>query len=227
MQKKTVFTKSLFDFEKVEENNNEVIGLHKRINDAKDERSIVIFCSLISEYYLDKILKCFFINYKELESRSDYTFSFKISLLKSLNFIPSEIIQMIDIVRKIRNKFAHELLIEKISDLNRNLTVPLTQIYKKEHFAKKGEVEYLEMFKAIFTFGYSYLRTYEKNFKLLREKIESEEFQMEMEKLNNERMNNYHDEIVKKGPLEIIEKGDQIIERYSNSYSIIRNKKCQ
>lgn len=177
MVRKTVFTESFFDFEIVSENNQKVNELQQRINNAQDDRSKIIFCGIIVEYYLDRILKCFFLDFKELSDRPDFTFSFKISLLKSMQFIPNEIIQMCDIVRRIRNEFAHNFDIDNINQLKPKLINTLNQIYLNQTKNKDSNIELFTKFKLVFNLGHSYLRTYEKNVKLLREKIDEPSFE--------------------------------------------------
>jgi len=67
----------------------------------------------------------FLIDYRALTDRSDFTFSFKIVLLKSLRLIPSNIVNMCDCVRKVRNEFAHNLEIDKIESVKSEIKIKL------------------------------------------------------------------------------------------------------
>lgn len=107
--KKPIFENPFFDFENVDDNNDKTIELFDRISETGDDRSKIILAGIIVEWYLDRILKYLFVDYKNLSNRSDFTFSFKISILRSLRLIPLDIVIMCDCVRKIRNEFAHNL----------------------------------------------------------------------------------------------------------------------
>ena len=130
--KKPIFTTSLFDFENVEDNNQKSIKNYSRIVNTGDHRSRIILAGIIVESYFDRILKCFFIDYKNLSERSDFTFSFKISLLKSMRIIPNEIIVTCDLVRKVRNVFAHNFDVDLIDNIDPKLIKNINQLYREK-----------------------------------------------------------------------------------------------
>lgn len=223
-EKKTVFTKSFFDFENVDLNNDKTVELYNRISKTGDDRSKIILAGIIVEWYLDRILKHLFVDYKILTDRSDFTFSFKISILKSLRLIPLNIIIMCDCVRKIRNEFAHNLNIDTINQTEKKFKDQIHQLYV-ENVENASKIDLIKKFESVYRLGSSHLRTYEKNIFLLREKIDDSNFEKELEKLNNERMFEYHQNLMEKEPIEIIEKGDNKIEvKYSKSFSVMKNK---
>jgi len=224
-EKKTVFTSSLFDFEIIEDNNRKSIENYSRITNTGDDRSRIILAGIIIESYFDRILKCFFIDYKNLSDRSDFTFSFKISLLKSLRFIPNEIIIMCDVVRKVRNIFAHNFDIDKIEQIDSKLIKNINQLHR-EKTKRNINVSLIEKFHTIYSLGYSELRTYEKNIKLLRETIDNPNFENELQKINDERMYHFYEKIKSEGPIKIIDRGNgEIEEIYPYNYSIIKSTK--
>ncbi|MHB0755461.1 hypothetical protein [Polaribacter sp. M15] len=224
-EKKTVFTKSLFDFENVDLNNDKTVELYNRISETGDDRSKIILAGIIVEWYLDRILKCLFIDYKILTKRSDFTFSVKISILKSLRLIPLNIIIMCDCVRKIRNEFAHNLNIDNINQTEKKFKDQIHQLYVK-NVENTSDIDLIKKFESVYRLGSSHLRTYEKNIILLRERIDDPNFEKELDKLNNERMFEFHQKLMEKEPIEIIERGNNEIEmKYSKSFGVIKKKK--
>ncbi len=223
-EKKPIFTSSLFDFEVVEDNNKKAAENYDRIIKSGDHRSRIILAGIIVEYYFDRILKCFFIDYKNLSDRSDFTFSFKISLLKSMRLIPIDVIIMCDLVRKVRNVFAHNFEIDAIEQIDSKLIKHINQLYLEKTKSKEDK-ELIEKFHAIYSVGYSELRTYERNIKLLRETLDNPNFEMEIQKTNEERLHHFHDKLRQEGPIRIIDRGNgEIEEIYPHHFSVIKKK---
>lgn len=223
-EKKPIFTSSLFDFEAVEDNNKKSVENYSRIINSGDHRSRIILAGIIVESYFDRILKCFLVDYKNLSERSDYTFSFKISLLKSMRLIPNEIIVMCDLVRKVRNLFAHNFDIDTIEEIDSKLIKNIHQLYR-ERTKNDADNKLIEKFHAIYSLGYSELRTYEKNVRLLREAIEDPGFEISIQKINEQQRHIFHEKIKENGPIKVIDRGNgEIEEIYPHHLSIIKKK---
>lgn len=221
--KRPVFTTSMFDFENVDENNEKSWELFDRIARTGDDRSKTILAGIIVEHYFDRILKLLFIDYNFLTSRPDFSFSFKITLLKSLRLIPNNIIVMCDCVRKARNAFAHDFEIENINNIDSSIQKQIHQLYV-ENSETKNEIELIEKFEIIYRLGYSNLRTYEQNIRLLREKIDDPNFEIELQQLNRKSMFEMHEKLIKEGPTKIIDRGSEIEEIYPKSLGVIKKK---
>jgi hypothetical protein len=222
-QKNTVFKTPMFDSENIEENNSKSWELFERISKTGDDRSKSILAGIIVEHYLDRILKLLFIDYKFLTDRSDFTYSFKISLLKSLRLIPHNIIIMCDCVRKVRNEFAHNLELENIQEIDLKIQKQVHQLYSEDS-EKNKDIELIEKFKAVYTLGYSNLRAFEQNIRLLREKIDDPKFEEELSVLNSNRIFETYDKIIEKGPIKIIDRGDEIEEVYPKALGVLKKK---
>ena len=138
--------------------------------------------------------------------------------------IPNNIILRCDMVRKVRNIFAHNFEIDKIEQIDTKLIKSISQLYK-ERIQKDENKELIDKFHAIYKFGYSELRTFEKNIKLLREKIDDPNLEKELRRINDERRHTFQEEVIKKGPLRVIDKGNgEIEEIYPHHISVIKNK---
>lgn len=221
-EKKTVFTSSIFDFELVDDNNRKSFENYNRIINTGDHRSRIVLAGMIVESYFDRLLKCFFLDYKHLSDRSDFTFSFKISLLKSMRMIPNNIITMCDLIRKVRNVFAHNFEIDSIEQIDSKLIKNIEQLYR-EVVKKDGDISLIQKFHGIYSIGYSELRTYEKNLKLLRETIDHPDFEKELNRINDTRRSAFFNEVKKGGPIEVIKRGNgEIEERYPHSITVVR-----
>lgn len=223
-KKHSVFKIQFFDFEKVDENNEKSWELYNRLASTGDERSKAIFAGIIVEYYLDRLLKLLFVDYSVLEDRIDYTFSLKISLLRSLRLIPENIINMCDCVRKVRNEFAHNLDKDNIQKINIKIKTRINQLFT-ENSDIKEEVELIKKFEIIYRLGSSYLRSYEKNVRLLREKMDDHSFIEELRILNEKRMFEMQEKIISNGPIKVIDRGDNIEEVYPQNLHVLKKKK--
>lgn len=221
---KPVFTVPIFDFENVDENNENAWKEIERISQTGDDRSKTILAGIMVEHYLDRLLKLLFIDYKFLTDRSDYTFSFRISILKSLRLIPNNIITMCDCVRKVRNEFAHNLTINRISEIDKKIQSQIHQLYI-ENVKKPIDIELIKKLESIYRLGWNYLRTYEQNIKLLREIIDDPEFEKELRGQNLKEMFEMHERLIAEGPIKTVDRGNKIEEIYPKALRIIRSKK--
>ncbi len=84
---------------------------------VKDERALVLVGALLVENAIDDLLLAFMPGYKKLSDNREFTFSMKTELAKTLGLCPPELFVSVDIVRKIRNDFAHQLTIDTFSKI--------------------------------------------------------------------------------------------------------------
>ncbi len=85
-----------------------------------DERSKVLMAALASEAVIDMLIAAVLPGYEKefLEGNDrDMTFSLKIKLLKALAVVPRHLIEAADLVRAMRNEFAHNLRVDTLADL--------------------------------------------------------------------------------------------------------------
>jgi hypothetical protein len=84
--------------------------LFLKYKDIEDERLLGIICSMCVELALDVLLESYIKNYEIFKGTDRPTaFDLKIRLLRALNIIPEHIIRPLELIKKIRNKFAHDL----------------------------------------------------------------------------------------------------------------------
>lgn len=94
---------------------NALMEFHKLFNEGdKDERAIAIIGGTFTEMALEHILKAFFPDNKDVDKLFEYNqplgnFSNKINMAYCLGLIDKIIKRDLDLIRRIRNKFAHDL----------------------------------------------------------------------------------------------------------------------
>lgn len=179
----SVFTEPFIDYRW---SLNEMPSFMQRANAAGDDRSFVIFSFVVIERYLDDLLEAIAPAYQVLKDNNDFTVSLKTEILRALQLIPRRILQAIDMVRKVRNEFAHkdwdhlEQLPPKFRDPVANL---VRQIFGSQptYFTSVRET-----FQTLVFFVLAQLHQYRPNFQILREKLDdgtlTEELKLECHK---------------------------------------------
>jgi len=155
------------------------------------------------EYQIDRFLKIFIPNHSILiNDRS--SLSNKINIISAFNVIPEQFPEMLNIIRNIRNGFAHHLKFDSFEDLIaernnnynqkelRNLFNNIDQLEKTWHkyendmcYWSNGKPMRL-MFKDIWRVTLEGLRVYEGNVKLFRQETENKDFIKHLHKLSVE-----------------------------------------
>lgn len=163
--------------------NKDLPPYFERLNKIDDDRSFVILSASVLEYQTDRFLKCFIPKYQILIS-TNTNFSTKINVIRAFNLIPSQIGEILDLIRNIRNDFAHNLSIDSFQDVEKSETLPvhvkeLERFWKKYEsqmaYWKKGSETRL-LFKDIWRVSLEALRVYEDNIILFRKETENKEF---------------------------------------------------
>jgi len=141
-----------------------------------------------------------------------------------MRIIPNETIVMCDLVRKVRNIFAHNFEIDVIDDIDSKLIKNINQLYR-EKTKSTIEKELIEKFHSLYSRGYSELRTYEKNVKLLRETVDDVDFEKNIKKINEDRRHIFHENLRKEKPIKTIDRGNGEVEDvFPQGLSVIRKK---
>lgn len=191
---KSILKQPFFELIDLSKWSKEMGDFYERVNETTDERSFVVLMTLVVEYHVDAILRAFFPNNKDLLENINFTFALRVSILKSLRLIPDKIFDFADIVRKIRNEFAHKIEIDKIIELDeypkgKKLIKTLDSLCKRYEesltYSKYQQDNYREKFKDIANFAISALREYEPAVNLIRTEIERSDFLGEIIEKNN------------------------------------------
>ena len=85
---------------------------------SENDRAFILVSAVALEDKVFNILESLLPSINSLKDNKEFTFSFKINLLKSFDLYNPKVIEYLHLIRKIRNEFAHNLTIsdfEKIS----------------------------------------------------------------------------------------------------------------
>ena len=177
-----LFTKQ-FD-EVVHDNwNTDIAHYFKRLNKIKDERSFVILASTVLEYQLDSFLKLF-IPESQILVNEKTNFDSKIKIIRAFNLIPPQLINIAELIKNIRNQFAHDLYLDKFEDGKKTEKLPKllklldnywTQ-YEDDMTYNKIKATTLQKYKDLMRVSLQGIRVYENNIRLFRQVTEKPEF---------------------------------------------------
>ena len=124
---KTIFRRP-FNRDPLEE--DDASALLKKVHDAGDERSMVLVSAMICETYIDRLLSILLPKYSRLlDNSASFTFSTKIKLLESFEIVPLHLTRAADLVRQVRNEFAHNLKVSSLSDVDPKIIRKLHGLY--------------------------------------------------------------------------------------------------
>ena len=105
-------------------------ALLKKVHDAGDERSMVLVSAMVCETYIDRMLSILLPKYSRLlDDSASFTFSTKIKLLESFEIIPLHLTRAADLVRQVRNEFAHNLEVSLLADIDPKIIRKLHGLY--------------------------------------------------------------------------------------------------
>lgn len=136
----------------------------------KDDRLLVLVGNLLIENAIDEFLAAFIPKYKHLRDNRDVTFSIRIQLARAFELCPTRFFACADVIRKIRNEFAHNLDCKAFADLPPHLLDSLhTHLSEFEaHFGPKKDaavtfrncVSFLTMALWVYRKHVSYLNSF-------------------------------------------------------------------
>ena len=117
---------------------SEIQSYIKHIAELKDDRLYALVADLLAENAIDGYLSELMPRYKqELADKKDFTFSLKIAVARELRLSPAKFFKGADVLRKIRNEFAHNLEIKTFEALKPELIDEidgvLSTYFKKKH----------------------------------------------------------------------------------------------
>jgi hypothetical protein len=90
----------------------------KRIFQMDDDRLLALVSALLVEEAIDTLLRELMPGYGKLLENIGFTFSLKIDVLRALHLVPFRLIANADLIRKLRNEFAHYLEVDSFSSLD-------------------------------------------------------------------------------------------------------------
>jgi hypothetical protein len=158
----------------------ELPGLLKRIEGTGDDRSFVLLTAVVVERYLDNLIGQLAPGFVQLSDNREFTFSAKISILKSFRLLPPHILQAADLIRRVRNLFAHDFETEQLEACSyRNA---IHQFAIETFGPRKTDRSAREDFKEVSLIALAGLEAYKTNFRHLRKLLDDGELVDQLKK---------------------------------------------
>jgi hypothetical protein len=198
---------------------NPLPELFTKTEGLSDDRLLALVTALIVEGRLDATLSSFLPRYARLTDASDFTFSLKIALLESLAFVPPQVCSAADLLRKVRNEFAHNLDISSFDQLKPKLRSEICNLRASVYGVfgsdeRKPKDTFLAEFKALAFFCIVGLDAYQENLSYLRTHIETPDFVDALLKKAHEENWAELKSVLEAGPTSVEVRDGQRIERY-------------
>lgn len=135
-----------------EEMKSKIATYFQHVVELKDDRLLVLVADLLLENAVDNYLSAIMPAYKEniTDKKRDFTFFSKICIAKALKLSPSKFLNGADLVRRIRNEFAHNLETKTFATLKPKLIAEI-EIILKTYYPTKSPTEksIQEQFKSL------------------------------------------------------------------------------
>lgn len=156
--------------------------------DISDERLLAIVAALCVESAVQELLEAIGPGFGKLRDETDLTFSLKIKVVRGLRLIPSRILSACDLIRQIRNEFAHHLDRKALAQLDNEKYLRKIKTQLSGFSIRKRENSgYDFMFKELVSLTLMALLTYIRHVEQLREYIETDAFRQSFRRWNEMR----------------------------------------
>lgn len=148
----------------------------KHYESITDERLMAIVGALCVEEAVQSVLQAFAPGVKTLEDDSAFSHSMKIKVTRSLKILPARILTACDLVRNIRNAFAHNLELKAFGDLDeRRFLSKLEPAVRAFNTSERDGTDHAKLFRALISFILLALQVYSRQAATLREWLASPE----------------------------------------------------
>ena len=97
---------------------------------SENDRAFILVSAVALEDKIVNILETLLPSINSLKDNKEFTFSFKINLLKSFDLYNLRVVEYLHLVRKIRNEFAHNLNIADFENISNNTINHIDQCLK-------------------------------------------------------------------------------------------------
>jgi len=178
-----LFPKQFANWEDFVWDNKKYPAFYKRLNNIEDDRSFVILAMNVLEGQIDKFLDQFIPEPQILFNDRTNLVS-KIKIIQAFKLLPPQFFEMFDVLRNIRNFFAHNLEIDGFDENlgQQKLSVHIETMHKiwKEYeldmgYWKQNRPTRL-MFKDLWNVCFRGLHVFERNIKFFRQETENPKF---------------------------------------------------
>lgn len=163
--------------------NKDIPPFFDRLNKLRDDRSFVILAATVLEYQVERFLKCFIPEYQVLITPNT-SFDFKLKIVRAFRLIPPQIINSAELIKNIRNEFAHNQDLDNFNDVEKSSSLK-RQVdlldkcwskYEDDMIYFKIDPKCVNKFKDLWRKSLEGFRSYEKNVSLFRFETEKKNF---------------------------------------------------
>jgi len=149
---------------------------------SEEDRLLALVGSLSVEQALDYFLAAYIPDYKYLSENRDFTLLMKIDLGLSLRLIPKHFLNAADLVRKIRNEFAHNLNMKRFNSLKADTKGKLSAFCKVFFPKDDKRISYSEKFGRVVDAVIFGFEVYSSHLRNARKFIYSDDFTNELKR---------------------------------------------
>lgn len=183
---------NLLDFEGQDESRQ----IFHRLGAYKDDRSMALISALVCEAYIDQTLSAIMPGYvSNIKKDSNFSFSMKTKVLRALEIVPRHLTKAADLVREVRNKFAHNLELDLLEHIESKILDRLVS------FASQRNASYVDLNDCRSTYDFavtcatSGLASYLVNVRDLNSQVRQPEFEETLNRINLARRETHIDAI--------------------------------
>jgi len=142
-----------------------------------DERLLAIVAALCIENAIEELLEALSPGFAQLRDDAGFTFSLKIKTARAIRVMPSRILGSCDLIRQIRNEFAHHLEKKQLSQLDdKKYLQKLAAQVAAFNPAERDRALHAALFRDLVGFVLIALRTYIQHVLRLREHLDTKTF---------------------------------------------------
>lgn len=144
--------------------------------DVTDERLMALVGALCIETSLDVLLGNFIENYELLRTDSDFTFSIKIKIARSMCLIPNKILNSCGLTRQVRNEFAHNLEISCFNHLEAKYSGKFEPYVREFNVRDRDWSDLVSLYRDLVSFTIAALTAYSFQLRALKSYLKTNSF---------------------------------------------------
>jgi hypothetical protein len=146
----------------------------RHYGEAEDDRLVALVGALCVESSIDSLLIAAAPGFPQYLEDTAFTFSVKTKMAESLRLLPKRILTACDLVRQVRNQFAHDLDKKHFEDLGSKSREKLEPCVKAFNNAERNPNEPQRLFKELVSYVLIALKVYTEQVSRLRSYVEDE-----------------------------------------------------
>lgn len=146
----------------------------RHYGEAKDDRLVALIGALCIESSIDSLLIAAAPGFPQYLDDTAFTFSVKTKMAESFRLLPTRILNACDLVRQVRNQFAHDLDKKRFEDLDDKSRRRLEPCVRAFDNTSRSPDEPQRLFKELVSYVLIALKVYTEQVSRLRSYVEDE-----------------------------------------------------